>query len=344
MKTLIIFPNWIGDIVMSLPAVEKIREIYPEDELFALIRKDFYSLIEENLKKLNIFPIFYSEKNFKSSIDLIKELKKLKIKKAFVFPRSYRMFLICLFSSINEIYGYGNDILKKLFMKICVKRDKEILSIHRVKYYLELPKRIKNFEKFNPPEIIINEKYKKWAEYLLKYLHIKSKFLIGINPGSTYGEAKCWDKDYFVELINMLKSQIDCSIFLIGGKDNEEKCEYIRKKTKVLNFAGKLSIIESAALIEKMDIFITNDTGPMHIADALGVKVIAIFGPTDVNETHPFRKNGIIISKNLDCSPCKKRECPYGHNECMKLITPEEVYNAVFQLIPNKAAPIAPQN
>ena len=333
MKILIVFPNWIGDIVMCLPAVEKIREFFPENEIYALIRKDFFPLIEENLKILKIKPLYYKDKNLKTTYDLIKKLRKLKFKKGFIFPRSFRMLCLSVLSGINEIYGYGNDILKKIFFKVNVKRDNDILSKHRVFYYLELPKRIKNFDSFNPPTLIIPLKYKKWAEDLLKYLHINDKMLIGINPGATYGEAKCWDKDYFIELIEMIKNEIKCPIFLIGGKDNFEKCEYIRKKTKVLNFAGKLSIIESAALIEKMNVFITNDTGPMHIADALGVKVLAIFGPTDVNETPPFRKNGQIIYKSLDCSPCKKRTCPLEHNNCMKLIKPVEVYNALKELI-----------
>ncbi len=333
MKVLIILPNWIGDIVMSLPAIEKIREIYKNEKLFSLIRKDFYPLIKENLKVLKIQPIFYYKKDFKNTISLIKKLRKEKFNKAFLFPRSYRMFVISFLAGINNIYGYGNDILKKLLMKECIPRDTKILSQHRVFYYLELPKKIKEFNSFNPPTLIMPEKYKKFSQDLLNYLKVKDKLLIGINPGATYGEAKCWDRDYFIELILMLKKEFNCAVFLIGGKDNIEKCEYIEKKIKVFNFAGKLSIIESASLIEKMELFITNDTGPMHIADALGVKVVAIFGPTDVNETPPFRKNGVIIYKNLECSPCKERVCPLGHNNCMKLIKPDEVFNEIKNLI-----------
>ncbi len=344
MKILIVMPNWIGDIVMSLPALEKIKEIFADEDLFVLIRKDFYPLIEENLKIIDVKPIFYHKKNLSNTISLIKKIKNFKFQKAFIFPRSYRMFLIVLFAGIKEIYGYGNDFLKKNIMKISVERNKEILSFHRVFYYLQLPKKLKNFEKISPPTLFIPEKYELWANRLINNLGIKDKILIGINPGATYGEAKCWPADYFIELIKLLKKEINCAIFLIGGKDNIEKCEYIEEKTNVLNFAGKLSIIESAALIKKMNVFITNDTGPMHIADALEVKVVAIFGPTDIKETPPFRKNGAILYKNLPCSPCKQRKCPYGHNDCMKMIKPTEVYQAVVELIPNKAAPIAPQN
>ncbi len=333
MKILIILPNWIGDIVMSLPAIEKIREIYSNENISLLIRKDFYPLIGENLKILNIEPIFYDKKDLKETIKLIKKLRKKKFNKAFVFPRSYRMFAISVLSGINDIYGYGNDILKKILMKECIPRDKKILSQHRVFYYLELPKKIKEFSSYNPPTLIIPEEYKKKSHDLLNHLKVKDKLLIGVNPGATYGEAKCWDKDYFVELILLLKKEYDCAIFLIGGKDNVEKCKYIEEKTKVFNFAGKLSIIESASLIEKMNIFITNDTGPMHIADAVGVKVVAIFGPTDINETPPFRKNGVIIYKNLECSPCKERVCPYGHNNCMKFIKPIDVFYEIKNLI-----------
>ncbi len=333
-KILIILPNWIGDVVMCIPAMEKISEFFPKEEKYCLIRNSILPLIEENLKLYSIKPIEYSEKSFKSSLSLIKNLKKISFKKAFIFPRSYRMFFISLFSNISEIYGYGNDIFRRLILKKMVKRDKKILSIHRVYYYLELIRQIKNFDNFNPPHIVISPKYKTWANDLLKYLKISKPILIGINPGSTYGEAKCWKTEKFISLIEILKKNFDCEIFLFGGRDNLEKCETIRRSTKkVLNFAGKLTLIESAALIEKMNIFITNDTGPMHIADALGIKVVAIFGPTDINETPPFRKNGSIIYKNLECSPCKKRTCPFGHNNCMEQIEVDEVFNEVKKLI-----------
>ncbi len=337
MKILIILPNWIGDVVMSLPCVEKIREFFPTAKIYCLIRKDISQLIEENLKKLEIAKIEYGEKSLRSSIEIIKVLRKLNFSKAFVLPRSFRMFFISVFSNIKKIYGFGNDFLRKIFFKGVVKRDKHILTIHRTYYYLQVLKLIKDFNEFNPPQIYIPEKYKKWADDLLNYLKIKNKILIGINPGSTYGEAKCWKVEKFIYLIEKLKREIPCEILLFGGKDNVEKCEIIRKKTKkVYNFAGKLTLMETASLIEKLHLFITNDTGPMHIADALGKKIVAIFGPTDVNETYPFRKNGIILYKNLPCSPCKKRVCPYGHNRCMEEIEVSEVFNAVKKLIDTK--------
>lgn len=335
MKILIVFPNWIGDVVMSLPAVEVIKNFYKNKEIYGLIRKSVYPLIEENLKDWGITPLFYEKKNLINTLKLIKILKKYNFEKVYLFPRSYRMFLISVLSQIKDIYGFGdpNDIIKRKFMKLFIPRTKEILSIHRVFYYLLITKEINPENIFNPPYIKIHEKYKIWADNFLK--NIKNKILIGINPGSTYGEAKCWDAKNFVKLINKLKVNLNCEIFLFGGEDNVEKCKDIEKnvKFKIFNLAGKLTLIESAALINKMDVFITNDTGPMHIGDALNVKIVAIFGPTDVNETSPFRKNGIILYKKLECSPCKKRICPFGHNKCMKEISVDEVFDSVKKLI-----------
>ncbi len=333
-KIVVILPNWIGDVVMSLPVLHKLRRLFPGGSIRAVVRKDIFPLIEKNCNMLDVLPLFYSDKSFKDTFGLFKNIKAEKFDKCFVLPRSYRMFFLSLLSGIKEIYGYG-DFFKNFFLKKSLKRDKDSLAKHRVYYYLEILKLYRDFE-FDGnlyPEIFISETLDKWADTFLKENGLTGKVLIGLNPGATYGTAKCWDSEKFNELIALVSSKCRNAIFMIfGGKDNLSYNFHI-KGTNILNLTGKMNLAESAALISKCNLFITNDTGPMHIADALGVNIVAIFGPTDPKETPPFRMNKNIIYKNLPCSPCKERICPLKHNKCMVMISVDEVFMEIKKVL-----------
>jgi len=333
MKILIILPNWIGDVVMSLPVLEKSREIFKDSNIKILIRNDIYPLIEENCKFLNISPIFYNKKDFKTTLKIIKKLGRDKFDIAFILPRSYRMFFIAYFSKINKIFSYG-DFFKNIFLTKSIKRDKEALSQHRVFYYLNILKLYKNFSNNIKPQLKISSDNIKWSDRFLEENKLKDKIIIGINPGSTYGEAKCWNKDNYLNLLiklNQLKKNLYFLIF--GGKDNIKYNAIFNNIKNSLNLTGKLSLDKSAALIKQCTIFITNDTGPMHIADALEVDIIAIFGPTDPNETPPFTKRKYLLYKQLECSPCKERVCPKNNNECMNIISVDDVFENVKNIL-----------
>lgn len=153
------------------------------------------------------------------------------------------------------------------------------------------------------------------------------KLCIGINPGAAYGSAKRWEEQYFVEIItHFLKN--DCSVFIFGN-DSLNLLPNIAQNPHLHNLTRKTTITELVDYIALMDIFISNDSGPMHIAAAFRVPLIAIFGATNSKETAPWVDNAVLLDKHLPCAPCKKRECPLGHHNCMKLITPDEVIESV---------------
>jgi heptosyltransferase-2 len=160
------------------------------------------------------------------------------------------------------------------------------------------------------------------------------KPILGINPGATYGSAKRWYPEEFAKVANALGEKYDVIIF--GGPGEEEIAKDIEKKLTISNYqnlCGKLSIKELCEHIGGLDLFITNDSGPMHIAAAYNVPIVAVFGPTNYKETSPWGSNYKIVTKDLECAPCMKRECPLGHHECMKEIKAEDVLKAVKELV-----------
>jgi len=237
---------------------------------------------------------------FKNIFDTAKNLECFDM--AFSFRGSFYSKLLLFFMESKKKYQY----------------DKKLFYGHQVQKY-------NSFINFSLKSSLPDGDLKLYFE--------KEKFkkpTLGLNPGAAYGSAKRWYPKEFAKVAIALSEKFDILIF---GSSNEEKMasdiEKELRKKGVLNYknlAGKTSIEELAAKIAGLSLFITNDSGPMHIAAAFKVPTIAIFGPTDYKETSPWRnEKAIILSKNLECSPCKKRVCPLKTHECMKSITAEDV-------------------
>jgi len=161
--------------------------------------------------------------------------------------------------------------------------------------------------------------------------------LLGINPGASYGSAKRWHPEEFTKVASELSSQYDIVIF--GGPNEVDIAADIEKGLidsgvkNYQNFAGKTTIPELLDRISRLDLFITGDSGPMHVAAAFQVPTVAIFGPTKDDETSQWmNKKSLIIKKNLDCQPCMKRTCPLQHHNCMNLIKAADVLGAIKRL------------
>ncbi|MBT6922200.1 MAG: lipopolysaccharide heptosyltransferase II, partial [Candidatus Ruthia sp.] len=157
---------------------------------------------------------------------------------------------------------------------------------------------------------------------------------LGINPGASYGSAKRWYPQEFAKVASKLSSKYDIIIF--GGPNEVDIASDIEKSliksglTNYQNLAGNTTIPELINRISNLDLFITGDSGPMHVAAAFQVPTVAIFGPTRDKETSQWMNDkSIIVKQNLNCQPCMKRTCPLQHQDCMKLITAVEVLDAV---------------
>ncbi|SVD76738.1 uncharacterized protein METZ01_LOCUS429592, partial [marine metagenome] len=182
---------------------------------------------------------------------------------------------------------------------------------------------------FHPGRLIVHPS--------LKPKDNNSKPIVGINPGASYGDSKRWHPEKFAKVATELSNKFDILIF--GGPNEKELAGDIEKaliEKGVINYqnlAASTSVEELIYHISTLDMFVTGDSGPMHIAAAFQVPTVAIFGPTKDKETSQWMNHkNTIVKKGLDCQPCMKRNCPLKHNNCMKLIKPEEVLNAVKSL------------
>jgi heptosyltransferase-2 len=233
--------------------------------------------------------------------------------------------------------GYKNFPRDFLLTK-SVKKPKKSTPIHQVDEYFQLLHLIGIHEKAHEPKLYLQPIEKDEAKAKLKLYGIDfQKKRIGISAGAAYGVTKCWPKENFIELIKKFAGKKDSPQFVFFGDQMqvgmiEEICS--KYPHHVLNLASKTTIRELMAMIEHMDLFLSNDSGPMHIAEALGRPTLAIFGSTSPERTGPYR-NGKVLYKKVSCSPCYKRVCPIDFR-CMKEISVEQVYHEIQTILESK--------
>jgi heptosyltransferase II len=307
-KILIELPTWLGDSVMASVAIENIVDYFIEIEL-TLIGSITSTEIFKNHPKVN--EIIIIDKNYLSLLKISNALGKFDI--FFTFRNSFRSKLLKFILKASKKYQFNSRKYPKW---------------HQVKKYAN----------FVNDSLNVNLSVGKLVIYRGYVQEKKNRKLLGINPGASYGSAKRWYPNEFAKVVIELSDHFDTIIF---GSKNEidftneiEKILILNSINNYRNLAGKTTISELIASMSSLDLFITGDSGPMHVAAALQVPTIAIFGPTNSTETSQWmNSNSVVVSKKLDCQPCMQRSCPLKHHNCMKLISAKEVINSIPTLV-----------
>lgn len=307
MRILIELPTWLGDAVMSTPAIENLLNHFKDSEVTLLGSFISIEALKNHPKVVNSYVL---EKNY---IILFKSIKRFnKFDYFFSFRSSFRSKFIKFFVPSNIKFQYD----KRQFSKG-----------HQVERYND----------FINSSLKINNLSGNLKIHFVKKNKKGSKKKLGINPGASYGSAKRWYPKEFANLIIELSSEYDTVIF--GGSN--EKCisDDIEKyliQNEVKNFenlADKTTIEELIIQISNLDLFITGDSGPMHLAAAFQIPTIALFGPTNEKETSQWmNKKSQIVKKNLECQPCMSRSCPLKHHKCMMEIKASDVIKGIEKL------------
>jgi len=325
--------NWIGDTIITLPTVKGIHEVFPKAHLAVLVHPHLSPLFERCVFVDEIIPypkVLGFDLILKERV-LAKEISQKQFDLAVILPRSFRSAVVPYLARIPFRIGYSTCKRGMLLTHRLDERE-EVLVCHQVEYYYHIARSLGTTHTWELPTLFMGREEHEWAHAFLKNVGINENYLlIGINPGSTYGTAKCWFSERYLELIRRLIRHTHAKIILVGGKDNRSLINYIASNLngQIIKAVGK-DILQLAALLKRCHLFISNDTGPMHIAAAVGTPVVALFGSTNPVSTSPLGKGHRIIRKEVSCSPCLKRECPEDHR-CMELITVDEVERVVME-------------
>jgi heptosyltransferase II len=308
MKILIELPTWMGDTVMTTPAIENLINYFNNPKITLLGSFASTELIKTHP---NVDKVYVLEKNYANSYKTLRMLGDFDL--FLSFRGSFRAKILKYFISAQKKYQYNKN---------------KYTNLHQVEKYNSFINESIDF-KSSAGKLVLHE---------FKNNHKKDNKLLGINPGASYGSAKRWYPEEFANLAAGLSSQFDIVIF--GGPGEIDIAndieEYLKQKglNNLQNLAGKTSIKELATQIAKLDLFVTGDSGPMHLAAAFQIPTVSIFGPTNEIATSQWKNHkGIIVKKALECQPCLKRECPLKHHNCMKKIKASDVFEVIDQII-----------
>jgi heptosyltransferase II len=327
-KILIFNVNWLGDVLFSTAAIRNIRSNYPDAFIACIIPPRCLPVLEGNthLDEIIVFDEKNKHKNPWQKLQFIGYLRKKKFDKVFLFHRSMSRALVAKLAGIPERIGYYTSKRAFLLTKAIIAPAVE--SMHRIDYYLNIIKEAGLAVHDRHTEFFVKQDdIGAVEEFLIKNSISEDDFIVGINPGGNWG-PKRWPLENFAKLADNLADEFKAKIIITGSEKDVELAEEIRQDMRhgAVLACGKLSIKQFAVLANIMNIFVSADSGPMHIANAVGArKIIALFGPTDPELTGPYpAENVVIVRKNTGCQiPCYKVNCP--DNLCMKSISSEDV-------------------
>ncbi len=335
-RILIRATNWVGDMVMSLPAIEAVRDIFPASMIVVLARPWVIPIIEHNPAVDHIIPFQKKGSTVQNMIEIIRVsrmIRQMQFDLALLFQNAFEAALIAYLSGIKYRIGYSTDCRRFLLSHAIVKDD-EIRKLHQVAHYVSILRAVGWEAKTKDPILTANKKDIKLVQAMLRSYGIgEEDFLIGLSPGAIFGPAKRWPPERFAVIGDWAIERWEAKVVLMGSPSEKEICEYVAQtmKNKSLDLCGQTTLGEAMAVTKRCNLFVTNDSGLMHVAAALDVPTVAIFGSTDPIATGPRNQKARVVHHDLDCTPCLKRECPTHYN-CMLSITPDEVWKEMETL------------
>ena len=317
-------PNWIGDAVVSTGILKPLRNIF-QDKRIVVVAKEYVAKIFDNNPFIDRIIIF---KGFWDGI------KKIEGDIGIILPNSFSSALLFALSGVKRRIGYKSELRSFLLtdgLPLPHLKDEHIIENYkRIVLHISRNGDPTGFK----PKIFLTEDEKN--DPIFERFHIPlNKEPVIIDPGSAYGKAKIWGVKKYAGLIDYIIGEKDFPVVLSGSKDSIQLTTQIVKQVHFKPFVltGRFSIRDSLVAISKCSLFISTDTGGMHIAAALGVPQIAIFGSSSPVWTGPLNKRSYVIYKDLPCSPCFKRICPKGTYKCFKKISIEDVIEKVDKVI-----------
>jgi len=332
-SVLIVGPSWVGDMVMaqSLFKLLKQRDL---DTVIDVLAPDWTHPLLKRMPEVRHalpYPFAHGELGLLKRWRLGKELRAENYDQAIVLPNSLKSAIVPFAARAKRRTGFRGEMRYGLLNDIRPLDKKALYKTVERFLFLGLESRNERVGGIPQPRLQYNPKnvpaiFQKFG------LELSSKPVLGICPGAEYGSAKRWPPEYFVEVAKYCLER-DWQVWLFGSDKDHEVTEKIEKDLEgnCVNLAGKTRLAEAIDLMSSCDAVVTNDSGLMHIAAAVDVNVVAIFGSSDPEHTPPLTDKADILYLGLKCSPCFKRECPLGHTNCLKQIMPKKVINSVLR-------------
>jgi heptosyltransferase-2 len=321
-RLLVRAPNWIGDVVLSLPALRDLRASSRGARLSVLARPwvaELYRAVPEVDEVVE-------------SLGHARDITSLRgrFDRAVLLPNSFASAWVAWRAHIPERWGYATDGRGLLLTRRC-RVPPSVRARSQVYYYRAMLDGL-GIATAGPPDASLACP-EGWAARGQVLLGADGPWL-GVNPGAFYGSAKRWPAERFAAAADLVARRLGAKVAIVGGPAERPLGEAIaaRLQAPSRQLAGETTLAELVGLLSRLQLLLTNDSGPMHLAAALGVPLVAVFGSTDWRETAPFTARAVVVREDVPCSPCLLRECPIDHR-CMTRIGADRVSEAALSLL-----------
>ena len=332
MKILIRATNWIGDAIMALPALRAVRKRFSQAQITILARPHVADLYRGQNISDNLMA--YDPKGSHAGLGgrerLAQELRAQNFDVALLLQNAFDAAWLVWRAGIPQRIGYARDGRSLLLTKrIAVPKQGEIPP-HEQFYYLELLRRtgwIDTLPQESCAKLDVSHEHARRAEEVFISVGARKNVVrIAIGAGASYGSAKCWPPNRFADFVSRFRLHTDADVILFGTAAEQQVSDAIAAGINgpSISLVGKTTTADLPALLSRCQLFVGNDSGAMHVAAAVGLPVVAIFGPTDPYGTAPITRRCTIVQEKPHCSPCFLRRCPIDHR-CMTRVEPEAV-------------------
>lgn len=335
--------NWIGDAVMTIPSLRLLKRTFRGSRIGILLRPSLKALFEGSPYIDEFITYEDHHRGLIGRLRLASEIRRKNFSKALLFQNAFDAALITFLARIPERIGYNRDG-RGLLLTMPVPFNNDDRKVHHIDYYLNLIRYVTGNRDMDDlhPYIYLRIDERMGMRERIKGIR---RPILGINPGATYGSTKRWLPERFAEVAGWFVRDTGGSVIITGSVRERGIVDEviknidpeIRSSGHVNNLAGSTSLRELIVLISECDIFLSNDSGPMHIAYAVGTPLVALFGSTDPDLTGPRGKGSIVMRTDVGCNPCFKRNCDRDM-VCMYGIDSEDVYLALKGLLPSRRA------
>jgi heptosyltransferase-2 len=327
--------NWVGDAVMTVPALRELRRLFPRARV-TLATRPWAEGIFAGADFIDDFLVTGNSSSKPSAV--FREAREWRARRfdlAVLFPNSFAPALVAALARVPRRFGYATQGRAPLLThRVGVPEWHG--RRHEVFYYLhlvaELERRLYGSTTVETREpdtgLCVTDSRSREAQTLLHECGVRpGRPLVAVCPGSTNSRAKRWPAERFAAVADMLMERTGAAVVLVGAAEeleiSSEVARHMRARPFVLT--GRTDLAQTAAVLKASDLLVTNDTGPAHVAAAVGCPVVVIFGPTNPVTTRPFSDAAEVVRRPPDCAPCMLRDCPIDHR-CMTAITPEDVF------------------
>jgi heptosyltransferase-2 len=326
-------PNWLGDAVLALPSIAAVRRRYPDAHLTvagpAAVAAVFRETTDARPDEVLELPAKHR--------DIVKVLRDGRFDLGILMPNSFQSAWDLRRAGVPERWGYPTSARRVLLTKRAIRKRPRQLS-HHADYFRVLVRGLGFEVGDEAPRISSSTATRAKTDALLAQLRVPAgATLVGLAPGAAYGEAKQWPPDRAAALAAKLVRGRDATCVIVGAVHDRTAARAIETwlranapdaVSRVVDLTGKTSVTGLIGITERCLAFVSNDSGAMHVAAAMGRPVIAIFGPTDEKSTRPVGDGHVVLTANVFCRPCMLRDCPIDHR-CMKRIDVDRVFEAV---------------